>query len=155
MELGFETYTKDEFGKETEFFKTNQTVMVRPRNCISGEEHNDQGYCIKCLPGFYLLKPALNQTSCLKCKPNAYCAGGSFLFPDDGFQRSDNMSDIIMSCYNPDHCLEGNETSPTGNCGVGYKGFLCGTCKDNFVKGLLERCESCWHWLISIVVFLL
>ena len=79
--------------------------------------------CKRCPNGEY----SLDKTDkiCTKCPSNVRCINGSALILDPGFWRSNNLSNSINQCFNPDACLG-------DKCEYGYTGPLCDVCSQNF-----------------------
>lgn len=131
------------------------TFKVSSRACISGEELTYQGTCKKCGFGFYLMEAPVNETLCKQCDQNAICYGANQIAPRAGHYRSSNTSARILPCYNPKSCLGGDENFPQGNCSTGYRGFMCGSCVNNWVKRNWEVCNECpsyWTSLIWVLI---
>jgi hypothetical protein len=102
-------------------------IDVESRNCTSGEELTREGKCKTCEKGTYLIQPPTDFESCIPCDNNADCFGGNRLTPNEGFYKSVEAQ-VVVECFEMNHCGGGNETNQNGTCMYGYTGFMCGSC---------------------------
>lgn len=75
--LKFTIENMESYGSEISFLQTPWIVPIVSLNCLVGEHLTSESECTICEPGFYLLDISIEDQSCLPCKPEANCLGGS------------------------------------------------------------------------------
>ncbi|GMH40356.1 hypothetical protein BSKO_08260 [Bryopsis sp. KO-2023] len=130
------------------------------RDCYTGEERQKQkGICRKCPDGFYSFLP---EEICRPCPKHGSCPGGAALIPVDGYWHSTPFSPHLHECLIHEACAYDmrnltllsfytTDIVPSANflpndnhtqCGLGYRGILCGSCDDGFGKQH-GNCKKC------------
>lgn len=107
---------------------------VYSRQCISGEELREDGSCVQCKIGTYLIEAPKEVAYCKKCPQNSLCPGENIIIPHKGYSRLSKFSEVMSPCYVKSLCLGGNITNILGRCKDGHSGFKCGTCEPSFSK---------------------
>lgn len=101
--------------------------------------------CLVCQKNFYLIEPprTVKNGACLACEFYNVCFGGNQIAPREGYYRIHKYSSVTLPCINKESCLGGSLSNPNGACKEGYKGILCNSCSNLWVKLDWETCRSC------------
>lgn len=122
--------------------------------------------CKMCPTSSYSIKnPMKNQNNninCVKCEKNAYCPGGSYLIPEEGYWRFSSNSSKIVKCISrlacigpPDIAFSSElfinydqysieEELVNGGCFEGQQNNLCFKCKEGYGKpSTYSLCSLC------------
>lgn len=155
--------------------KSNQTftinLNIKIRKCIIGEIHQPDDSCYECPTGKYSLEDPQNfnlkQLKCWDCPPNAFCNGGSYITPKEGYWRSSFESILILECPSKSGCLgipKGFEKLDEGGrlhgvCDVNYLGNMCFSCKKGYARyqqfGECLECDTLFVIYIKMTFSLL
>ena len=73
------------------------------------------------------------------------------MFPVQGYTKSYPESTYIVECHNAPACLQGSATELTGICAAGYRGFMCGSCQDNFIHNSQLDCVECGSYDTTLI----
>lgn len=85
------------------------------RRCIEGERYTQNGDCLSCKEGYYLLEAPKKITDCNVCPLNAICPGKNVVFPKDQYYRLNTKTSTVLKCFNT-ACLKGDVNSTQGYC---------------------------------------
>eukprot|EP00656_Telonema_subtile_P001235 TRINITY_DN10572_c0_g4_i2.p1 TRINITY_DN10572_c0_g4~~TRINITY_DN10572_c0_g4_i2.p1 ORF type:complete len:1702 (-),score=372.54 TRINITY_DN10572_c0_g4_i2:89-5194(-) len=110
--------------------------------------------CVWCKAGTYSVK--YGATECKDCpKRGAICnGGGSYIIPKKNYWRG-YPGDDIYKCPFTGACLQGKGLAAS-TCEYGYKGVLCGTCREGWVQAGTKCVECGSHKLTSdMIAFIL
>ena len=124
----------DNNGVKKPFFDSPTKFYIFSRLCVSGEKQTEEGTCIECPIGTYMIVAPERTIDCKQCDPNAMCFGKNMTAPKDGYFRSSKSSETIIKCFNGQACLKGSREFQTGECAEGYNGFMCSACQENYYK---------------------
>jgi len=123
-------------------------IPVDLRLCILGEIQTSTKACEECPSGQYSLTE--NSTICSACPSEATCEGGADMYPNSGYWRSSELTDVFFSCLLESACLGSeNETSKTGVCEDGYESNLCQSCEDGWSRTSKNTCGPCPDQVIN------
>jgi hypothetical protein len=132
----------------------NETGASACRDCgfmadTQGEGSISASQCI-CSSGYF---GNASFDRCQAC-PNGVaftCPSGSLIpWINPGFFRID--SDSVFECT-PSVACSKTEDSLTTTCGIGYTGYVCGECDENFYKSSLE-CKPCPSQVSKVLTIL-
>jgi len=127
-----------------------QTIDLRFRDCIEGEELVNGDSCSKCANSTYSLQ---SNAACKQCPESAICEGGTVLYPKAGYWRIDEKSEEFYECVNPDNCLQGDTDNQAHNCKAGYTGPLCDSCANGYHHSNSRECSECpEEWINSVLI---
>ncbi|GMH37970.1 hypothetical protein BSKO_05854 [Bryopsis sp. KO-2023] len=137
----------------------NTTFVIR--DCVAGESEGEVfKECRVCEIDKYSFLPG---KGCQECESNAICSGGAALVPRPGFWHSTPYAPQFHECLIRDACdfvdrKEGliafysnaSSLAPSDKpdpdyqqCSTGYKGRLCGSCKDGYGHFSGGECVKC------------
>jgi hypothetical protein len=106
------------------------------RECIPGEILKNSS-CLICPASTYSFDPT--EGHCTLCPGEATCLGGAAVSLDEGYWRSEPLSDTIYECYLRKYCKGGY----TSDCEVGYHSNLCSSCEPNWERVGRFQCLEC------------
>ncbi|CAD7704579.1 unnamed protein product [Ostreobium quekettii] len=146
----------------------NISIGVDVRGCLPGEFAVDvEGvgaaqHCNVCGDGLYSFDPARQR--CLPCPADADC-GPSTVTPKEGFWHSTSQSTAMRECLVEGACDYENRTEKLAGqawfahfrgtilnsanetayeqCSSGYRGMLCGSCKETHGRAKSGECMRC------------
>jgi hypothetical protein len=120
----------------------NLSVPASLRYCISGEIETSDKSCTRCPVNQYSI--ADNSTICNACPSSATCDGGADMYPNSGYWRSSETTDVFFSCLLTTACTgNDNKASKTGVCDTGYESNLCQSCQKNWSRTSKNTCGRC------------
>lgn len=131
------------FGNPIPQLEAKVNITVETRKCAVGEALTEDNRCLKCDSRSFLQIAPSEPTSCKPCPFEAVCFGGSTVLSAPGYWRWTNTSEDFIKCHNPEACLGGTFTEPSGVCAPGYTGIVCANCINGYRKSAPFTCSTC------------
>eukprot|EP00210_Caulerpa_lentillifera_P003992 g3808.t1 len=148
------------------------TLIVQSDECgINEDLTKDKKSCHTCREGLYNFQPKEIE-GCKTCPEGAQC-NGTYIVPNDGYWHKSPCHSKVKQCIVKDACRRANRiqhiTSFSENsigcdlnqtrmeeyneilCQEGYRGSLCGSCKESYGLTSSLECEKCKHIMFSIL----
>jgi len=97
--------------------------------------------------------------NCRPCSENAFCPGGSRMWPRVGYWTSSESVGTVVRCPPPaeTRCQGWDEVRSEPDCAQGYEGNLCGSCSNGFYEQLNEciRCPDSSENILRIFILII
>ena len=139
-------------------YENSINYTVKLRDCVAGEQIGTTT-CTTCLANTYLLEPA---DSCKSCPTGGKCTGGWAIYPENGYWRSSNYSELVYACSLAAACLgSASDTDYNGACFDGYTGNECFACEVGYSRSGTNKCALCPSTvenvfiIISLLIFII
>lgn len=149
----------------------DRSVQFEIRSCMRGEEavQEEDGQnefrCMKCPELSFSFIPS---NRCAQCPEHAVCDGRSIV-PIDGFWQAKSWLTEMQECLAPSACsypgrqerLRNSSASSDRSlhyvendalCEQGYRGVLCGSCKDGYGRMNGFKCQKCRSRSTTIIM---
>ena len=111
------------------------------RKCALGESVVNNA-CSVCPLNTYSL--VLDSTHCEPCPRGADCLGGAKIYPQTGYWRASESSDLLWTCFSDLACIgSANHSSLLGFCAEGYRGPVCQSCEEDWARTGRDDCAAC------------
>jgi len=131
-------------------YSDSASITLYLRNCTIGEQIGITT-CNICPAPKYTIYPS---SSCQICPSGATCEGGNIMYPNPGYWRSSEFSDIVYPCKFPEACSGGNSSNLIGGCEIGYTGNICQSCEIGFSRTSNGQCVKCAEGVSNIMILL-
>lgn len=95
--------------------------------------YTDEFQCLDCTEDRYSFTAMTLPGQCPPCPQYGICLDGE-LYPEPGYVRFTEDSEVFVRCFNKKACEAGNLEDPLQNCEDSYDGVLCASCADNHWK---------------------
>lgn len=102
-------------------------ILFKARECEVGEKFTETYECLTCDQYTYSFTPLKEPSACPPCPQYGDCLDGN-LYPEPGYVRMTDTSEVFVRCPNEFACLAGNLQNKLKNCAPDYQGVMCGQC---------------------------